>query len=485
MTVYGQIRTCLSKRGSVKFIGLISVIGVLLFSGCKVEFVSRIDNNKVYASNSACSDSKVQAQEDAIMGITKNYPLIEDELRSYIQTNAIKGEGRFCYEAVITRKHWSQYTSALKDEKEEIISHATEYVTIFEYNDKSVLTKTLLTERHNFNEKLNIAKSIAPMDVEPFPDNFKSLNSAINVLPSVKINVRPCNRNKNYNCDVKFLTEVKDESSKLTYLWDFGEGSKAETKNATHRYDTEGRYSVSLQVTDESGLSTFRIKDVLVTKSKQKLKAREKSDLKAYFILKQKSYVVNDDVFFDNYSKATGSQIKEYLWDFGDGEVSTVRNPYHRYKKSGTYVVKYKVCNTENDCAYASSSVKVVLPRKAKPASSKKAAVKKPVKVAKAPVVKAPVAKKSTFNAKVDEPIQEYIAKNGKATKTVIKKNATMTAYLYGDVWLLVKRGKIECAVKKKGFKTSLMGEPKKCRWHEKNAKNYMVKLTQESFFSK
>ncbi len=463
----------------MKYIGLISLIGMVLFSGCKVEFVSRIDNNKVYASHSACSDSKVQAQEDAIIGITKNYPLIEEDLRHYIQTNAIKGEGAFCYEAVITRKHWSQYTSAFEDEREEIISHATEYVTIFEYNDKSVLTKTLLTERHNFNEKLKIAKSIAPMDVEPFADDFKSLNSAINVLPSVKINVRPCNQNKNYKCDVQFLTEVKDESNKLTYLWDFGEGSKAETKNATHRYDTEGRYSVSLQVTDVSGLSTFRIKDILVTKSEQKLKAREKSDLKAYFILKKKSYSVNDDVFFDNYSKATGSQIKEYLWDFGDGEVSTVRNPYHRYKKTGTYVVKYKVCNTENDCAYASASVNVVVPRKAKPASTKTAAVNKPVhKPVKAPVVKTPVAKTSTFNAKVDEPIQAYIAKNGKADKTVIKDNATMTAYLYGDVWLLVKRDKIECAVKTKGFKTSLMGDPKKCRWHEKNAKEFMVELT-------
>ncbi len=464
----------------MKFIGLISVIGILLFSGCKVEFVSRIDNNKVYASHSACSDSKVQAQEDAIRGITNNYPLIEEELRSYIHTNAIKGEGAFCYEAVITRKRWSQYTSAFEDEKEEIISHATEYVTIFEYNDKSVLTKTLLTERHRFNEKLKIAKSIAPMDVEPFPDDFKSLNSAINVLPSVKINVRSCNQKKNYKCDVQFLTEVKDESNKLTYLWDFGEGSKAETKNATHRYDTEGRYSVSLQVTDSSGLSTFRIKDVLVTKSEKKLKAREKSDLKAYFVLKQKSYAVNENIFFDNYSKATGSQIKEYLWDFGDGVISTVRNPYHRYEKSGKYVVKYKVCNTENDCAYASSSVNVIVPRKAKPASTKKAAVKKPVKaVAKAPAVKAPVAKKSTFNAKVDEPIQAYVAKNGKADKTIIKNNAAMTAYLYGDVWLLVKRDKIECAVQKNGFKTSLMGEPKKCRWHQKNSKDFMVELAQ------
>jgi len=453
---------------------------VLILTGCKVEFVSRVDSNKVYASNIACGATQEEAQEKAISGITNNYPLIEDDLRQYIKTNAVKGEGAFCYDAVINHKRWSQYAEMFADEKEEIIRHATEYVTIFEYNDKSVLTKTLLTERHRFNEKLKAANSIAPIGVEPFTDNFKSLENAINVLPSVKIKVRPCNNQKNYKCDVEFMTEVKDESSKLTYLWDFGEGSKSEKKNAKHRYDTEGRYSVSLQVTDASGLSTFRVKDVLVTKSEQKLKSREKSDLKAYFILKQKSYAVNDEIFFDNYSKATGSEIKEYLWDFGDGEVSTVRNPYHRYQKSGKYAVKYKVCNTENDCAYASTSLNIFVPRKAPPPKAAPVAVKKPAPVKpKATVPAAAVVQKSTVDAKVDEPIQAYIARKGKADQTINKNQATMTAYRYGDIWLLVKRDKIECAVKADGFKTSLMGDPKKCRWHEKNAKGSMVNLAQ------
>ncbi len=461
----------------MKYFSLIGVMFFLLLSGCKVDYVSRVDSNKVYATGSACGTSKEQVKEDAVNDITKNYPLIAKDLKEYISVYSVESNTSICYEAVITHKRWSRYASVFQDRKEQITEHSTEYVGIFEYNNKDVLINTLLTERQQFNKKLETAKKIAPMKVEPFSVDFKSLENSINVLPSVKMKVQGCNSSKNYKCDVKFVANVKDESKELTYLWDFGEGSKSEKKSATHRYATEGSYSVSLQVTDESGLSTFRVKDVLVTKSKQKQKkkAKKKSSLKAYFILKKKYYSVNQNVFFDNRSRSTGSEIKEYLWEFGDGETSTVRNPKHSYKKTGKYVVKYKVCNAEQDCAYASTRVNVVTPSKKK---AKPAAVKKPV--AKAPAKReTPVLKTAGIDAKKGETIQSYMAIKGPAAKTIAKKNATMKAYLYGSVWLLVKRDKIECAVQEGALKTSLMGHPKKCRWHEKNEKDHMVMLQQ------
>ncbi len=467
----------------MKYFGLIALLVVMIFTGCKVDVVSRVENNKVYASHSACGASKVDGKEAAINGIVQNYPLIEEELRKYIRTQQIKGDSAFCYEAQITRKKWMLYTMSMEDEKEEIADHATdkEYVSLFEYNDKDILTKTLLMERHRYNEKLKMAKMIAPMDIEPFPGNFKKLGNAINVLPSIKIKVQPCNHKKNYRCDVHFYTQVKDESNELTYLWDFGEGSKSEKKNPTHRYDAEGRYNVSLQVTDVFGLSTFLVKDVLVTKTTQHSKVRKKSDLNAFFILKRKSYKVNETLFFDNRSKAKGSPIDLYSWDFGDGSFSTVRNPKHHYNKAGKYVVKYKVCNKENSCAYASTRVRIVNPsRKVKPVAAKPAP-KKPVKerVQPVPVKKVtPVpVKTAAIDAQFYEPIQQYIARKGKAEETIIKGNSKMSAYRYDNTWLLVKRNKIQCAVNVKGFSTSMLGNPKTCRWHEKNSKKYIVQL--------
>lgn len=461
----------------MKYFSLVSVVFLLLFSGCKVEFVSRADNSKVYASNSACGEAGAQTQANAVHGLVKKSPLIAEELKQYVQVNKTDVNGTICYDAVVTKKMWHRYERKFKERQEEIIQYASRHEKIFEYNDKDILIRTMLTERRQFNSKLESAKKIAPMNIEPFAVDYKSLENSINVLPSVKIKVRTCNKNRNYNCKVTFLAEVKDESKQLTYAWDFGEGSKSEKRDPKHSYETEGRYNVSLQVTDEAGQSTFRTRDILVTKSKVSQRARPKNTLKAYFVVSKKSYKVNAEVDFNNRSRAGGSEIESYLWQFGDGETSTVRSPKHRYKKAGKYVVKYKMCDAEQSCAYASTRVKVVsASTKAKPvkkATSKPKAV--PVKKVKAPVVK--VKKTATIDVKTGEDIQAYIARHGQPSKQIVKKKGTTKAYKFGKVWLLVKYDKVVCAVQEDGFKTTLMGQPKKCNWHKRYAKDYMVEL--------
>ncbi len=449
----------------MKFFSLVSIVFLLLISGCKVEFVSRADNSKVYASNSSCGEVGAKTQADAVHGLVKQSPLIAEELKQYVQVNKTDANGTVCYEAVVTKKMWHRYERKFKDRKEEILQYASRHEKIFEYNDKDILIQTMLTERRQFNSKLESAKKIAPMAIEPFAVDYKSLENSIDVLPSVKIKVKPCNKKKNYNCKITFLAEVKDESKELIYAWDFGEGSKSEKRDPVHRYEAEGRYNVSLQVTDEAGLSTFRTKDVLVTKGKVSQKARPENTLKAYFIVSKKSYKVNADVNFENRSRSGGSKVESYLWQFGDGETSTARSPKHRYKKAGKYVVKYKMCNNEQNCAYASTRVKVV-------SASTKA---KPAKKVKAPVVKAK--KTATIDAKTGEDIQAYIATHGQPSKQIVKKKGTTKAYKFGKVWLLVKYDKVVCAVQEEGFKTTLMGQPKKCNWHKRYAKDYMVEL--------
>ena len=447
----------------MKYFSLVSLLFLLLLSGCKVEFVSRADNSKIYATGSSCGEANEQTQADAVNALTKNYPLIAEDIREYIKVKKVDSNGTVCYDAIVTKRGWDQYTKVVKSRQQEIIQHVDKQEKIFEYNDKDILIKITLTERRQFNNKLESAKNLAPMDIEPFSLDYKSLEESINVLPSVKIEMRPCNKNRNYNCEVTFSAEVKDESKNLTYMWDFGEGSKSEKRDPTHRYEAEGNYSVSLHVTDESGLSTFRTKDILVTKSKASQKTSDKNSLKAYFIVAKKSYKVNEAVDFDNRSRSSGSEIKSYLWQFGDGETSTVRNPEHQYKKAGKHVVKYKVCSADGACAYASTRVKIVaVPKKEKPA----------VKTA---VVKEK--KRPAIDAKAGEDIQAYIASHGQPSKKIVKKKGTTKAYKFGTVWLLVKHDKVVCAVQEDGFKTTLMGQPKKCNWHKRYAKDYMVEL--------
>jgi hypothetical protein len=457
----------------MKYLTFVSVIFVLLFSGCAVDVVSRTDYAKIYASATSCGDDSEQTKSDAVNELTKNYPLIADDLSPHIKVNKRDANGTVCYDAVISKRGWDRYTREVKSRQQEIIQYADENAKVFEYNNKKVLIRTMLKQRRQFNKKLESAKNLAPMDIEPFLLDYKSLENAINVLPSVKLKIRPCNHNRNYNCDIAFSADVKDESKKLSYLWDFGEGSKSEKKNTTHRYKTEGSYNVSLQVTDESNLSTFRTEDVLVVKSKNVPKKAKKSSLKAYFILNQKSYKVNEEVDFDNRSRSVGSEIESYLWDFGDGKESGVRNPKHRYQKAGRYVVKYKVCNADNHCAYASSGIKIVPASKAVKPASKRV---KPVPTRAKPVV-AKAKKRPSFDARAGEHINDYIARHGQPSEKIDKKQGSTKAYKFGTVWLLVKYDKIMCAVKEEGFKTTLLGKPKKCNWHKKYAGKYMLEL--------
>jgi hypothetical protein len=73
--------------------------------------------------------------------------------------------------------------------------------------------------------------------------------------------------------------------------------------------------------------------------------------------------------------------------------------------------------------------------------------------------------------------IEDYIAENGEPSEQIVKKRSLMSAYKYGNIWLLAKRGKIKCAVQDKGLYKNLMGQPKKCYWHAKHAKQYIIEL--------
>jgi gliding motility-associated-like protein len=52
---------------------------------------------------------------------------------------------------------------------------------------------------------------------------------------------------------------------------------------------------------------------------------------------------VNASITFTDASLGNGKSIKKWLWDFGDGQVSTVQNPVHTYAASGDYIVKLLV----------------------------------------------------------------------------------------------------------------------------------------------
>ena len=69
--------------------------------------------------------------------------------------------------------------------------------------------------------------------------------------------------------------------------------------------------------------------------------------------------VANDNIKFDaSKSKDLDGEIKDYLWDFGDGNTSTDVNPSHIYAAAGDYDV---TLYAYNDCGMDEYTVTITI----------------------------------------------------------------------------------------------------------------------------
>jgi PKD repeat protein len=131
----------------------------------------------------------------------------------------------------------------------------------------------------------------------------------------------------------------------VSWFWDFGDGSSSTLQNPAHLYNTSGAYTVTLSVVDSHGCSNSitMIVDVYQLPI-------------ASFI--NSSACCGDTTYFNNASTPIGSIIS-WDWDFGDGNFSTLQNPWNKYGSSGTYSVTLIVTDT-NGCGDTVSNTIVV-----------------------------------------------------------------------------------------------------------------------------
>lgn len=104
------------------------------------------------------------------------------------------------------------------------------------------------------------------------------------------------------------------------YSWDFGDGNTSTLQNPVHSYANAGSYTVCLIGINSCGQDTFC------------------QTLTVSCPLPQAAFsftAVNRDLSFTNLSNGGTS----WLWDFGDGNTSTLQNPTHSYAQDGSYWV--------------------------------------------------------------------------------------------------------------------------------------------------
>ena len=131
-----------------------------------------------------------------------------------------------------------------------------------------------------------------------------------------------------------------------TYIWGFGDGQFSVKENPVHTYYVPGSYIVKLIVYNIAGES---VHNGIIT-----VYQNPSAIFEAY-----PTDVVNNEqiVVFSNNSMYDSLSY----WQFGDGQVSNEKNPYHKYEEQGNYTVTLTVTSKEGciDSALLATPIRV------------------------------------------------------------------------------------------------------------------------------
>jgi len=134
---------------------------------------------------------------------------------------------------------------------------------------------------------------------------------------------------------IQFLDQSTGKPT--SWLWHFGDGSSSPLQSPVYAYQNPGIYTIMLTVSGENGISAESATQTITVQGSS-------TPVVADF----KTEVTNGtNVQFTDLSSGFG--ITSWVWDFGDGETSTERNPKHTYLKEGTYQVSLTVSNGSDD----------------------------------------------------------------------------------------------------------------------------------------
>ncbi len=125
------------------------------------------------------------------------------------------------------------------------------------------------------------------------------------------------------------------------YIWDFGDGYGTTGSTAymvEHSYMDDGTYTVSLAVVSNVSLADVDVIQVMVVNRPPQVEAV--ADISTDVGVSHDLLVLASDL--DGY-------ITGYLWDFGDGTTSTVRDPSHAWTSDGPHQCSVNVTDDDGD----------------------------------------------------------------------------------------------------------------------------------------
>lgn len=123
------------------------------------------------------------------------------------------------------------------------------------------------------------------------------------------------------------------------FSWDFGDGTTANFSSLYHNYASTGTYTVTLKMevfdsVNNTLLCTAYAYDTITLNSISTVSANC-----SFSNVASGSMAVNFQG--SGIATSTAQYYSTYLWNFGDGNTSTLQNPTHTYSNTGSYNVQF------------------------------------------------------------------------------------------------------------------------------------------------
>jgi PKD repeat protein len=162
---------------------------------------------------------------------------------------------------------------------------------------------------------------------QAYPKFVYSLSKSITVTPVPTIDFRVINECEGTPIGITNNTSLPaGVSGTITYEWDFGDGSSPKTgSEPTHLYAESGGYLVTLSAT-ANGCTSEQ------TKNANQF-PMPSTDFTA------SSVCANEPIEIENNTSIVVGNIG-FMWDFGDGGISTARNPNYVFGSAGLKTIK-------------------------------------------------------------------------------------------------------------------------------------------------
>lgn len=129
----------------------------------------------------------------------------------------------------------------------------------------------------------------------------------------------------------------------VSYAWDFGDGGTGSGVAPTHTYSVDGSFSVTLTVTDNTGLEASDTTSATINPAGGN--SPPTANANGPYTGTEGTAVQ----FLSTGSSDADGTITGYLWDFGDGSTSTSENPMHTFVAAAIYNVSLTVTDDAGD----------------------------------------------------------------------------------------------------------------------------------------